>query len=283
MIKITIENGQPVITAATNDRVRVYLDNDSLIELAKGDELRRKRFINALLRGGSLLFSWANAVEVAGPQGASACAVRAFLDSVGQCWVPVKSNPWAIARCEEPGSEGQAAFSEQLTQAYFQERAHDLSAAGSKVLELSADTFFRLGAVVDWVQNHRDHVRGYGLALDREVREGLGQLRTAYETDAISLDRLLPPIAFDPCRPATFVLTHLQRMLVTEAKAFQFKEHDALDFCHAVVASAYGNIATLDKPWKRRIEDLPKPNHLAKMYYRPQVHELVDMLESRVG
>ena len=79
--------------------------------------------------------------------------------------------------------------------------------------------------------------------------------------------------------PATFVSTHLQRMLVTESKAFQFKDGDGPDFCHAVLGAAYGSIATLDKQWKRRIENLPKPNHLAKMYYRPELDQLVAVLE----
>ena len=48
------------------------------------------------------------------------------------------------------------------------------------------------------------------------------------------------------------------------------------------MATAYGSIATLDKHWKRRIENLPKPNRLAKVYYRPEVDQLVDVLESLV-
>ena len=66
----TTEDGHPFCEAELKERVGVYLDNDSLIELAKGQESRRQRFIGALRRGGTLLFSFTNAVEVAGPQGA---------------------------------------------------------------------------------------------------------------------------------------------------------------------------------------------------------------------
>jgi len=36
---------------------------------------------------------------------------------------------------------------------------------------------------------------------------------------------------------------------------------------------------TLDKQWKRLVENLPSHNRLAKVYYRPQVDELVNLLE----
>jgi hypothetical protein len=55
-----------------------------------------------------------------------------------------------------------------------------------------------------------------------------------------------------------------------------------MDFCHAVVAAAYGSLITLDRKWKNRVEDLPIPNRLAKVYYRPELGQLVSMLESLV-
>ena len=45
---------------------------------------------------------------------------------------------------------------------------------------------------------------------------------------------------------------------------------------------AEGSLATLDKQWKRRVEELPRPNDLARIFYRPQVDELVDALEALV-
>lgn len=109
------------------------------------------------------------------------------------------------------------------------------------------------------------------------------QAQVEYEKDAISLDRELPPIPFDTRRPATFVLIHLLRTLVVEAKAFQFKDNDGLDFCHAVLAASYGSVATLDTQWKRRVENLPKPNRLARIFYRPEVDELVDLMDALVA
>src|SRR5438128_10104269 len=99
----------------------VYLDNDSLIELAKRREPRRRRFVDALRNRGTLLFSWVNAVEIGGPQGHSADAVRAFLDSIGPHWVPLESNAWTVAEREQSSGATKAAVSETFMSAYFED------------------------------------------------------------------------------------------------------------------------------------------------------------------
>ena len=270
----------PCIRAELKDRVGVYLDSDSLFELAEGTELRRKRFVDALRGGGSLLFSGANALEVAGPLGESAKKLSAFLDSLGHYWVPLELSPWTVVRREESGSKRQSPVSEWFMRAYFTERSFDLSQQGDNAFDCSASTFFRLSAVLDWVHDQRDKVRGYAVELDRAFGDEWKRLRLEYQKDPSAVDRLLPVIPFDPCCPAKFVSVHLQRRFAKGS--LQFKKNDSLDFCHAVTASAYGNIATLDTKWRQSVEGLPRPNRLAKMYSRPTVGELVDELESLV-
>lgn len=280
MIKFTTEKDELVCVAELNGRLGVYLDNDSLIELATRLPTRRRRFLDALAMGGDLLFSYANAVEIAGPQGETATAIRSFLDDVKSHWIPLELNPWKVARREADGILGQAPVSESFMKAYFEERTYDLRLEGREVLDLSADSFFRLGSVLDWVQEHRDDMRRDAGEVDRMFCSRLKQLRDDYDKNPSALDREAPSIPLDHQRPATFVLTQLLRMLVLEARAFQYKKNDGLDFCHAVLAAAYGSMITLDKQWKRRVENLPSHSHLAKVYYRPQVDELVDLLEA---
>jgi hypothetical protein len=277
VIRFTTEAGRPEILAETKGYT-VYLDTDSLIDLATRNPARRQRFVEALRSKATLLFSWASAVEISGPQGGSAAAVRAFLESIGADWVPLESNAWEVSRREEAGLTSGVAVSEHFMKAYFEERSAELSPEGG-LLDLSSQSFFRLGPVLDWVHENRDTVRSHSSPLDDALRGRLEHLRTQYDRDAASLDKLLRPVEFDANRPATFVLVHLQRMLVQEAKAYKFMPHDGLDFCHAVMAAAYGSLATLDKQWKRRVEHLPGANQLARMYYRPQLDQLVDMLE----
>ena len=73
------------VEAHLDRRPTVYVDNDSLIEIARH---HRQRFLDCLVRCGTLLFSMMNAVDLAGPQGDSADFVRALLDDVGVNWVP---------------------------------------------------------------------------------------------------------------------------------------------------------------------------------------------------
>ena|SRR5215472_14742231 len=76
----------------------------------------------------------------------------------------------------------------------------------------------------------------------------------------------------------TFVYVNLIRNLVRD-RGFQVKQGDGMDFSHAVFGSAFATIATLDKHWKRRVEELPKPNSLARIYYGPELDQMVEHLE----
>jgi hypothetical protein len=279
MITFTVKDGKPVCEVELYNRIGVYLDNDSLIRLANHCESRRRRFVDVVRRRGALLFSITNAIEIAGPQGASADAIRTFLNSIGPHWIPLALSPFGVARREQAGGIGRAPVSPEFMDGYVKERMADLSPSGRAVISLSEE-FFQLGAVLDWVQQNRERMRAHGLKLDGMLREFLGKARMNYEREPGSLDRAYPPISFSSLRPANFALNHLLRLLVKEGKAYHFKAHDGPDFCHVVLASAYGSVATLDKHWKRRVEALPTPNGLAKIYYQPQLDEFVDLLES---
>ena len=280
MMRWTSDGGKPFVESELTGRYGVYLDNDSLIDLAKGAPDRRQRFVNQIRAKGGLLFSLTNAAELAGPQGASAAAVRNFLDSLGAYWVPLELNPYKVMEKEAAGvSPAKAPVSDAFMLAYAQRRSYDLSPGGSSILDLS-ESFFRLSALLDWAQEERDQIRADAERMDDTLKAKIIDLRAAFEADPASLDRLIPPILYDPQRPATFALAHLLRTLVREAKAYHLKKGDALDLCHAVPAAAYASVGTLDKQWKRRVDDLPRPNGLAKIFYRPELDDLIALLES---
>ncbi len=276
MIRFTTNAGVPTCVAELGDRVGVYLDNDAVSELARPGDLRT-RFVGAIRRRGTLLFSFANAIEVS-----SSDAVWSFLDELGPEWVPLALSPWQVAEREKAGAGPSAPISEHFVEWYFKERAYDLSPGGSRLLNLSAETFFRLSAVASWAQKNSGTAQK-SAEIDEAIRKRIADERAAYEANPDALDQSLPPLRFDTSRPATFVLIHLLRMLVLEAKAYQLRPHDGMDLCHAVLAASYGQLVTLDKQWKRRVEGLPKPHQLATVYYRPQVAELVERLETLVA
>lgn len=240
---------------------------------------RQTRFVDALQVKATLMFSLANVIEVVGPQGRSANAVRAFLSRIGPHWIPLQLNPWEVMKREQTGPADEAAVSPEFMEAYYRWR---LAAAGESnaLIDLTQERFFQLEAVVDWVYEERDWIRAQAEALDNGLREMLTALRSRCEQDPTWLDHVLPPCQFNDRYPATFVMVHLQRLLIREAKGYRFKPGDCLDLCHAVIGAAYGSLITLDKQWKRRIEALPTPHNLARTYYRAELERLIEALES---
>ncbi len=260
--------------------VAAYLDNFALIDLSKpAQATRRGRFVKALIKSsGSLLFSGTNCAELAALKGASASNVCAFLNEFGAHWVFVELDPGKIMEREAAGEIADACLSPELMHAFFKNRKTDLSNA-SAILDMSADTFFRLGAMMDWIRSHGAKMNQNTEALDKTIIKVVDRLWAEYESDPKLLDMRLPPIVFSEMRPATFVWNHLVRSLVTGAKGHPLKTGDGRDLCHAVVGAAYGSFAALDKHWKQRVEARPKPNGVAKIYYAPELNKLVDNLE----
>lgn len=283
MIKATSSiNGPPLTFNATVSGLAIYLDNFSLISLAKGDPSRRQRFVDAINTGVDLLFSVTNAAELTGPQGQSLEAVRTFLDQVGPHWFPVELDPFEVANREMKGATPpESCFSQDFMKQYFVAQTSDYSPDSGRVIELS-EQFFRLGAVLDWVASERDSIREAAAALDNTLINKIGGCRIECERDPRWLDQRFPALPFNPAKPATFTCVNLVRTLLAEARAYQLKKGDGLDFSHAAIGSAFANLATLDKHWKRRVEGLPKPNKLARIYYQPELDKMVADIESWV-
>jgi hypothetical protein len=227
-------------------------------------------------RRGTLLFSFANAIEVSISR-----SVQSFLDDLGPEWVPLALSPWEVVQRERAGMGPGAPISERFVTAFFQERAYQLSPNGNSVIDLSPETFFRLSAVVDWIRNDPASARNSG-QIDQALLDRIKQERAAYEARPASLDESVPPVAFNAGRPATFALFHLLRTLVIEARAYHLRAHDGLDLCHAVLAASYAQVATLDRQWKRRVEGIPRPHQLATVYYRAEVELFVRRFETLV-
>ena len=280
MIRATSGSDGPLLTFnATVSGLAIYLDNFSLICLAKDDPSRRKRFVDALRNSGDLLFSVTNAAELAGPKGRSLDAVRTFLDELGPHWFPVELDPLVVVNRELAG-EGPAksCISTDFLKQYFTYRVTGYSPKSGKVIELS-DHFFRLGAVVDWVGPQHESIRKGAATFDAALIDRINGYRAKFERDSPWLDRRFPALPFNASQPATFTYVNLVRTLIVEAKAYRLKKGDGLDFCHAVMASAFASVATLDKHWKRRVEGLPKPNRLAGIYYQQELDKMVTDIE----
>ena len=282
MIKAELApSGKPTFIAFV-DGTAIYLDNFAIKSLAKGDALLRQRFVSTLHNGADLLFSMGTVGEIVGPKGASSVAFRTFLDELGPHWFPVESLVGKVMDREAKGySSNDCAYDGEILTSYFRSRTSENARGSGRIIDLSGN-FFKLGMFIEWVFSERDWIIEKRKELDEELFKTIKVGRARAKEDQGWIDRRFPSLQFDQCPPATFVHTHLLRNLIFD-KGDQLKKGDGADFCHAVIGSAFASFATLDKSWKRRVENLPKPNKLARIYYAPEIKEMVADIESQLA
>jgi hypothetical protein len=273
MITFTFNDATGIHFSCFVRGVPVYLDNFALIRLAKGDPVRKRRFTEALRSGADLLFSVTNAAELIGPQGATATKLRDFLDEIGPHWFPIELNPIEVVERELKGAGLlDSCISQDFLKRYF---AAQLGGSFSNLSE----TMVLLGAVLDWLGPQRDSILDGMAKLDEALIQKIERHRIELEHEPQRLNEKFPMLQFNGLQPATFTYVNLVRNLILEAKAYRLKKGDGGDFCHAVMAGAFARFATLDKHWKRRIEVLPTPNKIARIYYQPELDSMIADIE----
>jgi hypothetical protein len=256
--------------------VAVFLDAWAIKKLAKHDPAVRRRFIEAVHGGADILFSVSNAVELTGPQGDSFAAIRSFMDDLGPYWFPVELDPVEVTKREKEGKpHDECCFCGRFLSDYLATKLQSIPT--DQVVGISRE-LFTIGHVMSWLAPQRDSITRGKAELDRVLIERIKEHRARHEADPGWLDRAFPTLPFNPRFPAMFTYVNLVRMLILESKSFQMTPGDGIDFCQAVIGTAFSNFATLDKKWKRRIEMLP-PNNLARIYYDPELGALVDDIE----
>ncbi len=264
--------------------VAIYLDTFAIIRLAKGDPSRRQRFVAAVHSKADLIFSVANAAELIGPQEDSLEAVKNFLNEIGAHWFPVELDTFEVVARERNGAQpSKSCLSPRFVQDFASAQFADqpLPTAG-EVISLG-DDFFRLGRVLDWLVPQRASILEGSRKFDEVLAQTVDRYRGEFDRDPQWLDRYTPALSFNPSIPATFVHANLLRTLVkAKGSQSQLKKGDGLDFSHAVMGSAFANIAALDKAWKARVESLPQPNGLARIYYEPELDAMVSDIENHV-
>jgi hypothetical protein len=237
--------------------------------------------LRAFEDGADLMFSPVSAAEVIGTERQySVDALGTFLDAVGPYWFPIEGADLAgvLEREAVGASHSDACTSRWFIEQYFASRNIQLN--GEQRLGMVGADFFRLGFVFDWLHRHRADIHRRLHNFEDQLRSKLQRLRQAYEKDRNAFDIVMPPPHYDASRPATFAWEGLIRLLVLEARSYQFKPGDGADLCHAIMGSAFANFTTLDKHWKRRILALPQPNGLARVYYAPELDELTADVEA---
>ena len=263
---ITVTNGDGSFNVETTLRQPgVYLDQDSLTDIARSDT-RRQSFLTTFQKKGTLLFSWTNAFDLSGPQGDSATKIRELLRGIGIHWVPLEMNPWKVVRKEngqEPSS-GTPCVSESFLKAYYPQ-------IHGGPLDLAS--------VVDLIQKDRSAVQVEIQGLKSHADAMVQNWRAQYRQDEGCLDRILPPEKVDQDRPHSFILRELERLVTREAKAFTWMPNDGVDFMHAAVAAVCADFLVLDRQWKRRVLDIAPPRGYKWVYYRAELDDFLEAFE----
>jgi hypothetical protein len=267
---------------ASSDGLIVFLDQFAIKELAKGDPERRKRFITTLDRGVEVMFSVSNAAELTGPQLRSFEEMRSFLDEIGPHWFPVEFDPILCIRRERASQDpATCCFSEGLIKAFTATHIRHLQIKPEDLPAALPPDFFRLGFFMDRLAPLRQEIITDKDRLDRALKEQIMEHRAAYKKDDAWLDAHFPEKLFTNDRRAEFVYTNLVRQLILD-KGRALTRNGGIDFGQAVVSSAYASVATLDTHWKRRVEALPQPNKLAKVYCSPYLDQMVRDIERQL-
>jgi hypothetical protein len=231
--------------------------------------------------GGDLIFSVANAVELSALMGTSFSTVRGFLKDLGAHWFPIEMDPKEVSDREISGLNRADSFaSKKFVSDFTQDRF--LKQPQGKIM--LSEQFFDLSWIMDWLSPQRDSVIKGKKQLDDMLRERVLALRVKFESDANWLDTAFPALPYNTRISGTFAYAHVMRTLIVEAKGFHLKKGDGIDFCQSVLASSIATIAALDKHWKRKIEAIPKPNGLARIYYGTELEldSMVEDVEARV-
>jgi len=279
MMRLRAQDASLLKADVSIEGVSVFLDQFALHRLAMGDGSRPTRFTQAMRTGGDLIFSVSNAVELAGLKGKSFDGVKEFLKDLGANWFPIEMDPKEVSDREVSGLNRADSFASKKFVSDFTQDRILKQPKGEVIL---SERFFDLSWVMDWLSAQRDSVIEGKKELDEALRERVLALRVKFETDANWLDTGFPAMPYNTQIPCTFAYAHVMRKLILEAKSYHLKKGDGIDFCQAVLASSIATIATLDKHWKRRIEELPKPNGLAHIYYDSELDTMVEDFETRV-
>ena len=237
----------------------VHLDNWAFIEL-------------------DLLFSVTNAAELSGSQGRSAEAVRSLLDEIGPRWFPAKHDATEAIKCKLAGRNPDAAcIDEHFFKSYVADRMRPYVPGCGKVINLSSD-FFHLGPLLDRVGPQRESIYRSSAEFDELLKHKMNTARALSKQDPTLLDQKFPRVPFNPRMRACFVHFNLLRIMAVDAGSL--KKGDGMDFCHAVMGCAFASFATLDRQWKRRVDSLPKPNQLARIYGPSELDQMVTDMEA---
>jgi hypothetical protein len=255
----------------------VYLDHWALRAVSTSGDLT-VRFTHALaMAHGTLVISWANIAEFAGPDQEAARRAEIFIDGLLPNLFFLSCDPFDVMNLEQAWIAGRSRVSPHADQ--------DLVRVVIGLKPRGVHPVTCLGMLTAVSSQHLDPME----RLKRTFVERMGSLREEYLEDG-AFRRLVDRSPKDPQDPrgTSVVLREVVAGLLRDRRT-TFTENDAMDFYHTIVPVAYCDYVLLDGRWRdqidrlrRRLEGVTKGFPIAvALSGKDAVARLVDMLEHR--
>ncbi len=212
---------------------------------------------------GTLLFSWANVLEVAANSGASLKAIQSFLSETEEHWFPIEWNAFKVIEREKtfmPG-DNSPCFASSFLETFYP-HISDGPLSLRTVCDLTQDSEINSAC-----RQHLENVK-------KETRKTLTYWRSE------NLRNNGTP-HFDPNCPTMYVVEKFKRLIQKET--FNIDENDAIDFLHATVPIVYADFVLLDKHWADLAGKLKLPSDCVKVYSPKDVEKFLEDLERFQG
>ena len=258
-----IRNRETHTVVAEIRRPSIYLDHWALRCLSSNRSFR-KRFTECFKKHGTLLFSWANVLEVATNFGSSLDAIQSFLNEIGEQWCPIEWNAFEVIRREEgfaPGNDAPC-FGAGFLEPYYRYTS-DGPLSLSTVCDLTQDSEINSAC-----RQNLEHVK-------EETRKTLIYWRSEDPKNGNVSKH------FDPNRPTVYMVEGFRQLIQKET--FNIDENDAIDFLHATVPIAYGDFVLLDRHWADLAGKLKLSRDYVKVYSPRHVETFLENLEQWSG
>jgi hypothetical protein len=250
-------DGNSCVVDASLRPPSIYLDHWAL-RLFSSDSKLRQRFLACIRTKGTLLFSWANALEVSHNTGTSADNIRCFLTDIGEHWFPVEINPIKVIENEAVPGNSNPCFAAGFLDTYYP-HIHNRPLSLSTIVDLlTQDEEIKLAA-----QENLDELKG---KIGEIFNRWRSEKRDCIET-----------FAFSPDRPAQYVFNGVRQLIQKEN--FKIDSNDPLDFLHAVTPLAYADFILLDKHWADLAKKLKIPSPRVQVYSFKRVDQFIEDLE----
>ena len=246
----------------------IHLDHWALRRISSEDNFRFI-FLSFFRCKGTLVFSWANVLDIVGQDdGRSLDEIKSFLSEIGEQWALARMSPGPVMRDEENPNFSN---SPPWVDIDFLKMYYPIIHGGP----------LTLSRIIDLVNANREDLKKQREDNQREIKTIIEESRVEFAKSKTILELYKKIIikTYEERRFCRAVFSGLLRAIFSRQD--QFKDNDVTDFFHSVVNLAYSDIVLLDKHWKNLAESMPRLRPSVKVYKEGELIEFFKFLRTQ--